>query len=84
MKKVQTEYKENILPTRAVRQWNGLPGEAVQLPSLGALKTQLYKALRNLVWAQSWLCFEQELVLETFWGAFQTGFSYGAEKKLIS
>lgn len=49
MKEVQTGYKEKISPARTVRQWNMLPREAVQSPSLGARKTQLDKALRNLV-----------------------------------
>lgn len=31
-------------------------------------KTQLEKALSNLVWAQGWLCFEHGLGLEPSWG----------------
>jgi len=35
---------------RVVRHWNRLPSEAVDDPSLEALKTRLGGALSNLVW----------------------------------
>jgi len=35
---------------RVVKQWNGLPSEAVETPSLETFKARLDWALSNLVW----------------------------------
>lgn len=41
-------------------------GGAASFP--GGFQDPARKALSNLVWTQMWLCFEQEVVLETSWG----------------
>jgi len=33
-----------------VKQWNGLPREVVEAPSLETFKTRLDRALSNLIW----------------------------------
>lgn len=47
---------------RIIRQWNRLPREVVQSPSLVLFNTliQIGQALSNLVWTQSCPCFEQD------------------------
>ena len=37
---------------RVVRQWNRLPSEVVNVPSLEAFKARLNEALSNLVWRE--------------------------------
>ena len=38
------------LAQRVVRHWNGLPSEAVDVPSLEAFKARLDGAVSSLVW----------------------------------
>lgn len=67
----QLHIRVNLLPMKTVRQWKRLLREAVQAPSLQMLKTQLVKALNNLIFAQRWPSFEQEIGLESSYGSFQ-------------
>lgn len=50
--------------------------EFIQSPSQELLNTQLGKALRSLVWPQSWPCFEPRTRAQTSWGCSQTKWSY--------
>ena len=63
--------RKSFFTLRTVRQWERLPREIVQPLSLEFFKTELDRALRNLVWPHSWPWFEQEVGLETFGDLFQ-------------
>lgn len=63
--------RKSFFILRTVKQWERLPREVVQPLSFEFFKTELDKALRNLVWPHSWPWFEQEVGLETFGGLFQ-------------
>ena len=43
------DIREKFFTVRVVRQWNRLPSEVVDAPSLEALKARLDGALSNLV-----------------------------------
>ncbi|KFV82324.1 hypothetical protein N308_00503, partial [Struthio camelus australis] len=43
------DIRKNFFPMRTVKQWKRLPREVVQSPSMEGFKTQLEKALNNLV-----------------------------------
>ncbi|KFV94511.1 hypothetical protein N326_09539, partial [Eurypyga helias] len=43
------DIRKKFFPERVVRHWNRLPGEAVDVPSLGVFKARLDEALSNLV-----------------------------------
>lgn len=53
------DVKKNFFPARTIRQWSWLSGEAVQAPSLQALKNQVDKALSSLFWPPGWPSFRQ-------------------------
>ena len=44
------DVRKKFFTVRVARHWNRLPSEAVDVPSLEALKTRLGGALSNLVW----------------------------------
>ena len=46
------DIRKNLFPMRTVKQWNRLPTDLVQSLSSEDFKTQLDKALCNLVWPQ--------------------------------
>ena len=59
---------------RVVTQWNRLPKEAVEAPSLEAFKTRLDVALGSLVWwLVWWLHIAGGLKLDDHCGPFQPG-----------
>jgi len=41
--------RKTLFTVRAVKHWNGLPREVVEVPSLGTFKTKLNKTLSYLV-----------------------------------
>lgn len=43
---------------------------------MNVFNVDLDEALFNLIWLQSYLCFELKFELKTFWGLFQPEFSY--------
>lgn len=51
--KFKLHIKKSFLTVRAIKQWNKLPSEAVQSPSLEVFKTRLDKVLSSLVLSQS-------------------------------
>ena len=57
-REVQSGYERSFFPLRAVKQWDGLPREVVELPSLEVLGAWLGQALSNLadpfLWAGGW------------------------------
>lgn len=61
---------------RTVRCLNRVCRKAVQSPSMPVFNAKLDEALFNLIWPQSWPCFGQYFELQSFWGHFQTEFSY--------
>ena len=56
---------------RVVKQWNRLPKEAVDAPSLEAFKARLDVALGNLVWWLATLHIAGGLELDDHCGPFQ-------------
>ncbi|PKU34267.1 hypothetical protein llap_15428 [Limosa lapponica baueri] len=44
------DTRKKFFPVKVVRQWNRLPREVVDAPSLEVFKTRLDGALSNLVW----------------------------------
>lgn len=47
--KFKLHVRKSFLTVRAIKQWNKLPSEAVQSPSLQVFKTRLDKVLSSLV-----------------------------------
>ena len=60
----------HIITQRVMTHWNRLPKEAVDAPSLEALKARLDVALGSLVW---WLAHSRGLKLDDRCGPFQPG-----------
>lgn len=57
------------------QQWNRLPQDVVQFPSLEFFETQWGKALSNKAGPLHWPCIEQEVGRGRSWGPFQDEFS---------
>lgn len=76
---VQTGYRKTLSPCEDSKQWDRLPGEAVQPPSLEVLQTCLEKARSNLFWPHGFI---QGVGREPFWGPCQPESSPGPMKIL--
>jgi len=57
------DVRKTFFTMRVVRQWNGLPREAVDPPFLAVFKARLDGALSNLVWRKMSLLMAGELEL---------------------
>lgn len=69
LRKAQTlwgAYSHTFIETwlRTVKAPDTFSREVLQSPPLDIFKTQLVKALRNLIWSHKWSCFKQEIGLQ--------------------
>lgn len=64
--RVRVDTRKNFWTMRTAKQWSRL-----HAPSWQVFKSQLNKALSNLVWPHSWPSFEQKVRLEISWGPFR-------------
>ena len=65
------DISHRFLSLKVVMHWNGLPREAVALPSLAVFKARLNGALSNLVWWKMSLSMAGRLKLDDVSGPFQ-------------
>jgi len=67
------DVRRKFFTQRVVMQWNGLPKEVVDAPSLEARKARLDVALGSLVWWLATLHIAGGLKLDDHCGPFQPG-----------
>ena len=74
------DIKKKFFTVRVLRHWNRLPREAVDAPSLEALKASLDEAVSNLVQREVLLPIAGGLELDDLKGPFQPKPFYDAMK----
>ena len=65
------DIRRKFFTQRMLTHWNRLPKEAVDAPSLEALKARLHVALGSLVWWLAALHIAGRLKLDDHYGPFQ-------------
>jgi len=65
------DIRRKFFTQRMLTHWNRLPKEAVDAPSLEALKARLHVALGSLVWWLAALHIARRLKLDDHYGPFQ-------------